>query len=169
MNFRFLVVLSLFFSLLKSAAASPISTLSEEAFDNQFRCPETYIDEWESKRALADTLEWYGAHHAQVTVDGFLAFRMQLLAKHKCEVSLANVAKAAVIPALPVPNYNIKKACHGNNQCIQSESEMRKSLVKIWSGVGNAAKEYCLTEGAKAHNSSYVTFVNCLAHEDKRQ
>lgn len=163
---KILLVLSVF--LTNSTLASQISSLTEIEFNQQFRCPETFLEETDSKRALADSLEWYQAHHQTVTTAGFLTFRMQLLASHKCEVTLANVAKTTVIPNLPIPTYNSQKACRKNKECIKSETEVHNALIQIWPGIGSIAKEYCLTEGAKAGNISYLTLANCLAQEDRQ-
>ena len=68
--------------------------LTEEEFERQFRCPETFVDEDQSKTAVDDMLKWYGAHNASVTLMDIVNFRMKLLTDHKCQVTLRNIRNA---------------------------------------------------------------------------
>lgn len=69
----------------------PVDQLSEQQFDAQFRCPETYATDDESRSGLAESVQWYGTHHSQVTVEGVVNFRMKLLTEHGCTKTLANM------------------------------------------------------------------------------
>lgn len=71
-----------------------ISELSEDEFNRQFKCPETFIDDDQSKTALADMLKWYAAHNSTVTAEDFVKYRMKILEKHRCEVTLRNIRNA---------------------------------------------------------------------------
>lgn len=71
-----------------------ISELSEDEFNRQFKCPETFIDDDQSKTALADMLKWYAAHNSTVTAEGFVKYRIKTLEKHRCEVTLRNIRNA---------------------------------------------------------------------------
>jgi len=68
-----------------------VVNLSEAEFTKQFRCPETYTTPEESKQGLADSLDWYAAHHQTVSPDAFLSFRKKLLVAKQCEVTLRNL------------------------------------------------------------------------------
>ncbi|MFY9329739.1 MAG: DUF3426 domain-containing protein [Georgfuchsia sp.] len=74
----------------------PLTDLTEGEFNERFRCPETYATEAEGKNALAEALNWYGAHNNTVTVKSFIEFRMKLLADHRCYKTLNNIGGAAI-------------------------------------------------------------------------
>ena len=144
-----------------------VEHLSEAQFDRQFRCPESYSSESESKQALANMLKWYAARNPKVTVDEVISFRMKLLEKHGCRETLRNIENAATAPSVKLPTYNSKSICRGKKDCIDGEMEVRAVLENIWPKAGARAKEYCAAAVYKANNTRYLNLLNCLAAEDK--
>lgn len=149
--------------------AADITRLSEAEFDAQFRCPETFVDELQSKQALAEFISWYGAHHKQVTTESLIAYRMQLLSKHKCEATLANISKANDASRLTPPEYNARAACSGNARCVDEEMAAKRWMQQNWVSIGSNAKTYCLEAATKARNTSYRQMHDCLVFEDRRK
>lgn len=148
-----------------------VSALTEQEFNNQFRCPETYANEEESKQAFADSFVWYESHNKNLTkeslLDGFKTFRLQLLVNHKCDAAISNVA-TSLATKVPVPKYNTQKECDYDAECVKAEKEIFEMLQSAWGKIGAASKSYCLQEAHKVRYNSYVQLVNCIAHEEKK-
>ncbi|TAK87084.1 MAG: hypothetical protein EPO09_19015 [Aquabacterium sp.] len=146
-----------------------ITRLSEAEFDAQFRCPETFVDEQHSQLALAEFVAWYGAHHKEVTVESLTTYRMHLLNKHKCEVTLANIRQSSETPPQAVPEYNARTSCSGNARCVDGEMAAKRWIQQNWASISGNSKTYCLSASTKAHNTSYRQMRDCLVYEDKRR
>ena len=62
--------------------------LSELQFKRQFRCPESYASDEESKKGFAESVTWFGENRKPFTVEGFARFRRQLLLEKRCQTAM---------------------------------------------------------------------------------
>ncbi len=81
-------------SMMIACKKGDITKLSEIEFDDQFRCPKTYATDLEKQNAMDSMLKWYGANHTNSTLKEIIEFRMKLLSKHHCDVTLNNISKS---------------------------------------------------------------------------
>lgn len=79
-----------------------VADLSEAEYLEQFRCPESMNSEKEQQQAMADFLQWYGAHNDEVTVEKITTYRTKILISKGCSKTLANMRRgSSVEPATP--------------------------------------------------------------------
>ena len=69
---------------------------SEEEFNKNFRCPESFNTEEEKEKAFIDMTDWYFAHYEkdenpQLNAEKFAAYRLQVLKNHQCVETLNNI------------------------------------------------------------------------------
>jgi hypothetical protein len=75
----------------QTAANNAITQLTEDEFNKQFRCPESFDNDPQRKQAVDETLKWYGTHNKNATLSSIVSFRMKLLEDHHCNVTLQNI------------------------------------------------------------------------------
>lgn len=77
--------------------APSVADLSEAEYLEQFRCPESMSSEKEQRQAMADFLQWYGAHNDEVTVEKITAYRTKILISKGCSKTLANMRRGSPV------------------------------------------------------------------------
>lgn len=99
-----LYTLIIAFMLLYGCAANQpktppsVTNLSEDEFNKQFRCPESYSDDTQRMQATDNMLKWYGAHYKNTTLASVISFRVKLLEGHNCVVTLQNIKSNETSP-----------------------------------------------------------------------
>ncbi len=75
--------------------ATDLIALTDQEFDAQFVCPEAMTNNEDRQAAVHATILWAQAQHKDWTVDQFVAYRVALLERHKCEVTLQHMRESA--------------------------------------------------------------------------
>ena len=162
----------------------PIDQLSEQQFNAQFRCPESYSDDDGSRKGVAESVQWYGTHHPSVTPEGLARFRMKLLTEHGCAKALANIqsgsldgaatagespqgvspqqavppslsSQASAVQEQPGPSYDCTKARSTPEKVICADPE----LAALDSGLLTYFKATRAVVRAKLSAAQYVDFT----------
>ena len=88
-----------------------------------------------------------------------------------------NVAQPTVSVSNSIPIINVEQICRGiadqgvsplddnvsaKKDCLQTEEEVRASLVKVWAGFDTADRNHCVNEATMGGESSYTELFTCL-------
>jgi hypothetical protein len=96
-------------SHIPDAEIAQLQALDDNAFDAQFRCPETLADDAARRHEIARFLKWAQLRHGGWSVGQTMTVRRGLLVKHQCAATLRNMdTRPGANPgdsALPPPNF----------------------------------------------------------------
>jgi hypothetical protein len=86
-------------------------------------------------------------------------------------------AQPTVSVSNSIPIINVEQICRGiadqgvsplddklsaKKDCLQTEEEVRASLVKVWAGFDTADRNHCVNEATMGGESSYTELLTCL-------
>ena len=79
----------------------PPPPLTDDAADTAFQCPESLPGEDQRRQALIDYFHWAEVRHPDWSVADAVEFKKRLLVRHRCTVSLRDMADYAKHEQLP--------------------------------------------------------------------
>lgn len=115
--------------------------VTEEEFNKNFRCPESFNDEAEREQAFLDVAKWYFVHNKpqkdkDLNAKNFLTFRMNILKSHNCDATLTNIKennsnnsdKQDIPVKITEPSQEKVELDNENNLIAPNEIEVRAKI-----------------------------------------